>query len=43
VVTAATVGVVLAIFVWDGVQGVVKARQAQAGIRTKVPGAGVHV
>ncbi|PRY68329.1 hypothetical protein B0I08_10431 [Glaciihabitans tibetensis] len=43
VITAATVTVVLGIFIWDSVDGILKARRAQTGAPSKVSGTGVRV
>jgi hypothetical protein len=41
--TAAVVVVVAGVFLWDSIDGFVKARRAQSGVPAQVPGTGVHV
>lgn len=43
VLTGGTVVVVLGTFLWDAVDGFLKARRAQSGVPAKVPGTGVRV
>jgi hypothetical protein len=43
VITVATVTVVLFIFVWDAVQGILKVRRSQTGVPAQIPGTGVRV